>query len=301
MTFFQNNLGELFALCTAIFWTATALAFESASLKVGSLSVNIIRLVLGFLFLSFFSLIFRGKFFPSDADSYNWQWLGISGLIGFVIGDLFLFKSYTIIGSRFAMLIMALVPPLAAFFGFIILKERIGYLSYLGMVLTIAGISIAIFNRKDKNSGFSLKLPVRGILYAFGGAVGQALGLVLSKKGMGTYDAFASTQIRIVAGLAGFCILVTFMNRWRKVYEALFHFRAMQGIATGSFFGPFLGVSFSLLAVSHTQTGIASTIMAIVPVLIIAPAVIHYKQKVTLYEVIGAIISVIGVAFFFIL
>ncbi len=301
MNFFQNHIGELYALCTAIFWTATALAFESASLKVGSLAVNIIRLVIGFLFLSIFSLILRGRFFPSDADSYNWLWLSISGLVGFVMGDLFLFKSYTIIGSRFAMLIMALVPPLAAFFGFIILKERIGYLSYLGMLLTITGISIAIVSRKDKSSGFTLKLPIKGVLYAFGGAVGQALGLVLSKKGMGTYDAFASTQIRIIAGIIGFCILVTYMKRWRKVYKALFHFKAMQGIAIGSFFGPFLGVSFSLLAVSYTQTGIASTIMAIVPVLIIAPAVILFKQKVTLYEVLGAIISVIGVAFFFIL
>lgn len=301
MTFFQNHIGEFFALCTAIFWTATALAFESASLKVGSLAVNIIRLVMGFLFLSIFSFLMRGKFFPSDANTYHWLWLSISGLIGFVIGDLFLFKSYTIIGSRFAMLIMALVPPLAAFFGFIILKERIGYLSYLGMVLTISGISLAIVSRKDKNSGFTLKLPIKGILYAFGGAAGQALGLVLSKKGMGTYDAFASTQIRIVAGIVGFCILVTLMRRWRKVYDALFHLKAMQGIAIGSFFGPFLGVSFSLLAVLHTQTGIASTIMAIVPVLIIAPAVILYKQKVTFYEILGAIISVIGVAFFFIL
>lgn len=301
MTFFQSHIGEFYALCTAIFWTATALAFESASLKVGSLSVNIIRLLIGLLFLSVFSFLLRGKFLPSDADSYSWLWLSISGLVGFVLGDLFLFKSYTIIGSRFAMLIMALVPPLAALFGFIILNERIGYLSYLGMILTISGISMAIISRKDKSPGFTIKLPLKGILFAFGGAAGQALGLVLSKKGMGDYDAFAATQIRIIAGIAGFGILVTLMRRWKRVFDALFHFRAMIGITTGSFFGPFLGVSFSLLAVANTETGIASTIMAIVPVLIIAPAIILYKQKVTLYEILGAIISVTGIAIFFIL
>lgn len=300
MVFLQNHLGELYALCTAIFWTATALAFESASLKVGSVSVNIIRLLLGFLFLSMFTLISRNRFLPLDASTYHWIWLSLSGVVGFVIGDLFLFKSYTIIGSRFAMLIMALVPPLAAFFGFLILRERISFLSYTGMVLTVGGIAMAIISREDKKSKFSLKLPVKGVLYAFGGAAGQALGLVLSKLGMEGYDPFAATQIRIIAGIAGFCILVSFMRRWKKVYEALFHLKAMQSIALGSFFGPFLGVSFSLLAVAHTQTGIASTIMAIVPVLIIAPAVIVYKQKVTPLEILGAIISVSGVAFFFI-
>ncbi len=168
------------------------------------------------------------------------------------------------------------------------------------MVLTVGGIAMAIISREDKKSKFSLKLPDKGVLYAFGGAAGQALGLVLSKLGMEGYDPFAATQIRIIAGIAGFCILVSFMRRWKKVYEALFHLKAMQSIALGSFFGPFLGVSFSLLAVAHTQTGIASTIMAIVPVLIIAPAVIVYKQKVTPLEILGAIISVSGVAFFFI-
>lgn len=301
MTFFQEHIGEFYALCTAIFWTATALAFESASLKVGSLSVNIIRLVLGFLFLSLFSLIYRGSFFPSDANLYQWTWLSVSGLIGFVLGDLFLFKSYTMIGSRFAMLIMALVPPLAAFFGFLILKERIDYLNYLGMILTIGGIAIAIISRGENGTRYTLKLPVKGILFAFGGAAGQALGLVLSKLGMKNYDPFAATQIRIIAGTAGFVLLVSIMRRWKRVFEAVLHYKAMIAIMTGSFFGPFLGVSFSLLAVAHTETGIASTIMAIVPVLILVPAVVFYHQKVTLYEIIGAVISVLGVTIFFVL
>jgi drug/metabolite transporter (DMT)-like permease len=67
----------------------------------------------------------------------------------------------------------------------------------------------------------------------------------------------------------------------------------------GAFFGPFLGVSFSLIAIKYTEAGIASTIMALVPVFIIIPAVVIYKQKVTLPEILGAIVSVGGVALFF--
>jgi len=68
----------------------------------------------------------------------------------------------------------------------------------------------------------------------------------------------------------------------------------------GAFFGPFLGVSFSLVAIKYTEAGIASTIMALVPVFIILPAVIFLKQKVTLTEILGAVVSVAGVALFFI-
>ena len=300
MSFIGNHLGELAALATAFFWTVTSLSFESASRKFGSLSVNIIRLVIGFAFLSIYNLIRRGMVLPTDANLDNWIWLTLSGLVGFVFGDLFLFKSYTIIGSRFSMLIMTLVPPITALFSWIILGEKLKLVHFLGMTLTFSGIAMAIFSRNSKGEKLSLKLAPKGILFAFGGAVGQALGLVLSKLGMGDYDPFAATQIRVIAGIIGFALLSTVLSRWKQVLITTRDKSGMAAISLGAFFGPFLGVSFSLVAVKYTEAGIASTIMALVPVFIIAPAVILYKQKVTLTEIIGAIISVCGVAVFFI-
>ena len=299
MDFFNHHLGEFAALLTAFFWTITSLAFESASNKIGSVAVNILRLFIAFAFLSVFNLIRRGFLLPIDATSENWIWLSLSGLIGFVFGDLFLFKSYTMIGSRFSMLIMTLVPPITAFFSFIILGERLTLFHYLGMTLTFIGIAMAIFSRSGKGERFSLKLSPMGIVYAIGGAIGQALGLVLSKFGMKNYDPFSATQIRIIAGIFGYILLVTFMSRWGNVLRATYNKSGMMLTTVGAFFGPFLGVSFSLVAIKYTEAGIASTIMALVPVFIIIPAVILFKQKVTISEILGAIVSVAGVALFF--
>lgn len=300
MDFFNSHLGEFAALLTAFFWTITAISFESASRRVGSVAVNILRLIIGLIFLSVFNLIYRGFLLPVDASSENLIWLSLSGLIGFVFGDLFLFKSYTMIGSRFSMLMMTLVPPITAFFSWIIMDERMTLFHYLGMTLTFTGIAIAIFNRKAPGEKFSLKLSPRGILYALGGALGQALGLVLSKFGMKDYDPFAATQIRVFAGLFGFIILITILHRWSGVLTAVRNSEAMKSLTLGAFFGPFLGVSFSLMAVKYTEAGIASTIMALVPVFILIPAVIMYKEKVTIPEMIGAIVSVAGVGLFFV-
>ena len=299
MNFIETHLGEFAALLTAFFWTVTSLSFESASNKVGSLSVNIIRLVIGLIFLSAFNLIRRGLILPTDASFHNWVWLILSGLVGFVFGDLFLFKSYTVIGSRFSMLFMTLVPPITAFFSWIILAEKLKLFHFVGMTLTFSGIAMAIFSRNGKGEKLSLKLEPKGILFAIGGAVGQALGLVLSKLGLGDYDPFAATQIRVMAGVVGFVMLTTILSRWKHVALATKNRSGMSAITLGAFFGPFLGVSFSLISVKYTEAGIASTIMALVPVLIIAPAVILYKEKVTVPEIIGAIISVGGVAVFF--
>lgn len=300
MDFIQSHLGEFSALLVAVFWTISAIAFESASRRVGSLSVNLLRLFAGLFFLSLLTLIRRGILFPTDASAENWLWLGLSGLVGFVIGDLFLFKSFTVIGSRFAMLLMTLVPPMTAFFGWIILGERLSILNLAGISLTLTGIAIAIFSRAGVNEKLKLKLAPSGILYAIGGAVGQALGLVLSKLGLRDYDPFSATQIRVIAGIAGFALLVTVMKRWGSIKSALRDMPGMKSLTLGAFFGPFLGVSFSLISVKFAKTGIASTIMALTPVFILFPAYFLYKQKVTLPELIGSLISVCGVAMFFI-
>lgn len=294
-----NHTGELTALMVAVFWALSAVSFEYASKSAGSLPVNIIRLVIGLVFLSLLTLFIRGRLFPGDATAHNWIWLTISGLIGFVLGDFFLFKSYTVIGSWFAMLIMTLAPPMAAIFGRIILNERIGGLAILGMFITLAGIAITMFKPDRINRKMVFNKPFSGIMMAFMGAFGQALGLVFSKYGMQDYNAFAATQIRIIAGIAGFVILITVMGKWNFVRDALKNRKAMTGTVSGSFFGPFLGVSFSLYSVQHTSTGIASTLMAMVPVFLIPASIVFFRHRITLLEMAGALISLAGVVLFF--
>ncbi|MGQ1783915.1 MULTISPECIES: DMT family transporter [unclassified Saccharicrinis] len=295
-----NILGELVSLATAICWTITSLAFESAGKKVGSLPVNLIRLVIAFFLIGIFSFVRSGLFVASDASLNAWGWLAISGIIGFVIGDLLLFQAFVVVGARVSMLIMALTPPIAAFFGWIILNEQMSVSGLIGMTVTIIGIALVIMAKETNSRAVKIRYPVKGILLAFGGAVGQGLGLVFSKLGMKDYDPFLSTQIRILAGIIGFAILFFALGKWKSVFSAVTNKRAMASISIGAVFGPFLGVSLSLLAIQHTTTGIASTIMAIVPVLIIAPAVIVFKEKITPKEIAGAVVAFAGVVMFFI-
>jgi drug/metabolite transporter (DMT)-like permease len=300
--------GEIAALLTALFWTVTSMAFESAGKKVGSLAVNLIRLVIAFFIYSIYTQISRGMWFPFDATAYQWGWLALSGLVGFVIGDLLLFQAFVVVGARISMLIMAMTPPFTAFISYFMLGEVLSPMNWVGMIITLWGISMVILKRENSalNGGQKIRkrltsaYSVPGILLALGGALGQATGLVLSKKGMGEYDAFAASQIRVMTGIVGFAILLVFMKRYHRVWAALKNISAMKRISLGSFFGPFLGVSFSLIAVQNTKAGIAATIMSIVPVLIIPPAIIIFKEKVNWKEIVGAVITVLGVAIFFV-
>jgi drug/metabolite transporter (DMT)-like permease len=291
---FQSHIGEFAGIGVAVCWTMSALFFEKAGYKIGSLSVNFIRLLFAIVFLGITTYFTRGFFFPTDATSYQWFWLGLSGFIGFFLGDMLLFQSYMVIGSRTAALIMSFAPMLTAIIGWFFLKEKLSGMNIAGIIVSITGIVVAISSRKMK-----LNIPFKGFLLALGGAIGQAVGLILSKKGMGSYDPIAATQIRAFFGLLSFAVLITVIGRWRKIGIAFTHTDSMKSVTIGSFFGPFIGVALSLFAIQQTKTGIASTLMALVPIFIIWPSAIMFKEKITVQQVVGAGISIAGASLFF--
>lgn len=295
----QAHLGELAALGAAICWTLNSIAYEAAGKKVGSLAVNFLRLFVAFLLSSLAALATRGLLLPTDAGGHIWFWLLISGLLGFVLGDIFLFEAYVQIGSRVSLLIMSASPPLAALVGFLLMGETISLLGFLGMFLTTAGISLVILSRSPDEKRVRLNRPARGILYASLGALGQALGLIFSKYGMGSYNAFAATQIRLVAAFLGFTVIISVRGKWREIKAAFDHKRALGQIALGSALGPFIGVNLSLLALQRTATGIVSSITSLSPILIVPLSVLVFKESVRPREVLGALVSILGVILLF--
>jgi len=116
---------------------------------------------------------------------------------------------------------------------------------------------------------------------------------------MGDFDPIASTQIRAIAGFICFALLVTFLGRWKQILKSAKDAEGIKWISIGAIFGPFIGVSLSLFAVQHTSAGIAATLMALTPILIIVPSKLIFKEKITSLQVIGAVVSIVGASIFF--
>lgn len=310
------HLGEIISLVVAVSWTATALFADEASHRLGSLTVNVIRLVLGSVFLGLILWLTIGVPYPRYADGPTWLWLALSALVGYLFGDFCLFNSYLVIGARFGQLFMTLAPPMAAIAGWIMLGETLSWRSILAMLVTISGIAISILAKgQDKKMHFTL--PLKGILLGLGAGAGQGVGLVLSKMGMQHYEAalpadmpavmgtmmpFAATQIRAIVGGLGFVIMLLIQRQGRHFLEVTHSDRkGVRAAILTTLFGPVLGVSLSLMAVQYARAGIASTLMALTPVLIILPYAIIHKQRVKPKELLGVAVSMLGVAMFFLL
>jgi drug/metabolite transporter (DMT)-like permease len=237
-----------------------------------------------------------------------WLWLGLSGLAGFTFGDLCLFRAYVEIGSRLGTLTMLLVPLITTALGWALLGETLQGRDALGMILTVAGVGWAILERKVPErpsvagGADGARPPAthphlgRGLLLGFGGALGQAVGLVLSKGGMEGYPAIATAQVRVIAGLAAYLVIFTVAGWWGRVARACRNLPALAHATGGAFFGPFVGVSLSLVAVAHTVSGVAATLMALTPIFVIPIVYLVRGERVGAGGIGGALIAVGGAA-----
>ena len=309
------HLGEIISLIVAVSWTVTALFADKASHRLGSMTANVIRLSLAILFLGGLLWITVGHPYPVYANQEAWIWLALSALVGYVFGDWCLFNCYLSIGARFGQLFMTLAPPMAAIAGWAILGETLTWKSALAMAVTLSGIAISILS-KGEGPRVKLTLPFKGVLLGLGAGIGQGVGLVLSKVGLQHYteaipaDApqamatmlpFASTMIRAIIGAAGFLALMALQKDLPRLKAGLHDKTGMGYALIMTLFGPVLGVSLSLMAVQYTNAGIASTLMALTPVLILIPYAFIYKQRIKAREVLGVVVSMVGVALFFLL
>jgi drug/metabolite transporter (DMT)-like permease len=288
-----SHPGELAALGTAACWTCSAVAFEAAGRRIGSLALNFVRLVMALAMVAAWLAVARGtpQVGPEPA-----AWLAASGLAGFVVGDFCLFRAFVVIGARVSLLVMALVPPVTAVLGRLFLCESLGAWGLLGMTLTVGGVAWVVSERGERAER---RYPLSGVLLAVGGAVGQATGLVMARHVMAGIYPFEASAVRIAAGIAGFALVLTAARWWPRTLAALRDGRAMALCWVGSFFGPFLGVAGSLAAVRWTDAGTASTLMAVVPVLMIPVSVLAFREHVGLRAVLGALVAVGGVACMF--
>ena len=303
--------GELAAFGAAMCWTVGSQCIEAAGHRVGSLTVNLLRLFVALGVLAVIGLFTRGQPLPLDFPPEAWNWLVVSGLIGLFIGDMCLFRAFVDIGPRVAMLIMTLNVPMTAILGWLWLGEIYGWHQWLGMAVTLAGVAWVIVERPDpamieaggdppgdhqRRARRHRPITTWGVLLALGGAVGQAVGAVTSKQGMGNLDAFAATQIRFIGALMGFIVLFTVIRRWGRVGAAMKDGRAMGFMFAAGFIGTALGVGLFLLSLHHITTGVSATIISTVPILLIPFAVFLHKEHVSLRAMLGAVIAVAGVA-----
>jgi len=295
-------MGEIAALITSFCWAFSSLFFSTASQKAGSIHVNRVRLAFAVVLFILSHWISQGELLPWQAGFDRWLWLGLSGIVGLVLGDFFLFQAYITIGVRLGTLIMSGVPVISTLAAWIMLGERLSAVKIGGILLTVFGIALVVLERKNGNGQpHDRRAYLVGILFGLGGAIGQAGGLILAKRGLyGDFPSISAVVIRMSVAALTIWLLALFTGQARTTVRQIAQDRsALRLIAFGSLVGPFAGVWLSMVAIQYAYVGIASTLMALTPVILLPIMKWGYKEDISKRAVFGTLLSIAGVAALF--
>jgi drug/metabolite transporter (DMT)-like permease len=293
-------LGEVAALGTALCWATGSNFFMAAGRRMGSQTLNRLRISVAVLLLGSALWATRGAPWPLWATPVQVGFLALSGLVGFVFGDAFYFRALVILGAGRATLLAALAPVMTAVIARVFLGETLGLRAVGGIALTLGGLAW-VLQGQARNEARHVEGSIgAGIAAGVLAALGQAVGLVLSKQGMqGGLDPLSATVIRVSAAVIGVWMLVPFQGGARRSLRALRDRTATRLMLGGAVFGPFLGVTLSLLAVAHTKTAIAAAIMACYPIPTILLASRFHREPITWRLASGAVVTLGGVVVLF--
>ena len=296
----MNFLGELAALATSCLFAVTALIFTRTSRMVGSQVTNQMRLTFALIYLVILNMILFGEPLPFSAERSRWLWLGISGMIGLSLGDAFLFQALVSVGPRLGTLLLSLAPIFGSIIAWVFFGETLSALQMTGIILALAGIAWVVLSHEeppDTPRGHTR----RGVLFGVLAGLGQAVGLVLSKQGLaGDFSPFQANAIRMLAAVIFIWGWAAFDGKVGATFSVLRDKPQSIGLlALGAVVGPLLGVSASLLAVQHAEVGVASTLMALPPVIILPISYFVLKERIGWQAIVGTVLAIAGVAVLF--
>jgi drug/metabolite transporter (DMT)-like permease len=297
----MDFIGEIAALATSFFFTWTALIFSTTSRMVGSQVTNRVRLVFALIYLMVLNLIFFGEPLPFSTESSRWVWLGISGIIGLSLGDAFFFQSLASVGPRLGSLLLSLAPIFGSIIAWTFLGETLTLLQIIGIILALAGIGWVVMSHEEPPNTPHGHTK-RGVFFGVLAGLCQAAGLVLSKEGMfGEFSPFQANVIRMLAAVL-FTWLWTSISREAGATITLLRQKpqVIRLLALGALVGPVLGVSSSLLAVQHAEIGVASTLMALPPVILLPISYFVFRENIGWQAIAGTILAMAGVTILFI-
>ncbi|HED14569.1 MAG TPA: DMT family transporter [Gammaproteobacteria bacterium] len=297
----SSYLGELAALGTSVCFAIGSTLFALAGRELGSLVVNRIRLVMATLLLVLAHWWLLGSFWPPQLTTEGGLWLALSGIIGLVIGDAFLFKALVLVGPRLPMLMMSLAPVFAALQAWLMFNEVLSLQQMAGILVTLAGIGWVVM---DGNGNLNRPRHYgRGILFGLFGAIGQASGLVLAKNGLPDgFSAISANLVRMLAAAIALWSLTLLQRQFKSTITALIgHWKGLGLSMLASIFGPVVGVSLALFSIQHAPIGIASTLMALPPVLLLPVGYFVFKERFGWGAVAGTLLAMFGVGLLFLM
>jgi len=225
--------------------------------------------------------------------------LVLSGVLGIAVGDTFFFKSLNILGPRLALFLTLLIPLFTLVLSFLFLKERVLWVNGMGIILTLSGIGMVLWERAPVGDTKSAS-RVKGTWYALISAFACAASIICAKAVIEDISALTGTFIRQLGALLVLIIWAILNKNLKEICRPCFLSAQFKQLAQAAFFGTFLATWMSLQALKYIDAYAAATLNATSPIFILLITYLLWKEKVSAKALFSSLIAVAGCALIFI-
>mgnify|MGYP002713102700 CR=1 FL=1 len=323
-------IGQAAAVAAALSFSITSTLLTLAGRRYSPTLVMRGSLPIGLVCILLLHWITTGGIYPAT-EPMRWVYLSVSGMIGFWLGSVSIVNAFALIGPRLSLLIGALGPVFSTILAFIFLGQTLELIAVVGIVITISGIVWVVTDgNQDSRRNLSPEKFRLGVLFALGGAVGQASSFVLSSQGLkpnvdtvfaamdtsfklimsdhvadflanpAGFNPLTASLMRLTAGVIAVWAAAVLRGKVRYTFTTLLEHRtALRQLSMGAISGPVMGASLVLVALQNAPVGIASTLANITPIFLIPIGRFVFGETITQRAIVGTGITVIGTAILF--
>lgn len=299
----MSLIGILLAIAAAGGWAHNSIVYTFAGRRVGSNTTAHIRLWFALAMSLLIHTLVSGRLIPVIGTPISLAATVVSGILGYFLADLFIFKAFLYIGPRDTMLILTTSPLFSALFAFLFYGEMLSFPDIFAGLLILGGIVIVVKDPRQWGEGDGGGDGARsggrkmvGVAAGFLGSLGQSLGLIFSKYSLVAGDSPLEINVyRIAAGLAAMVLFLTFRGSLVSDFKKMQDRRALFLIAFGALIGPSLGVLAALYAVLFIPVGLSAVLMQTTPIMLLPFEKFLFGRRISPISIVGTLVSLAGI------
>ena len=290
--------GEIFSLCSAVFWALAVVMMKKIGKKIHPVSMNLFKNMMGAILISFTLYIMGEPLLNSEfVDKEDHLRLIISGIIGIGLADIIFLHSLNIIGAGISALVDTVYSPFVILFAYILLDEQLSIVQFLGGGIIIA--SILFSSVKLQHIPVDRSRLKYGIMLGIIAIAMMAFSIVLIKPVLNKFQGDVGKQLwfagfRLLPGFIIPLIIFVFKSLNTDLISPFKDKKVWPYLLIAAFFSTYLGISSWIIGMSLTNASTASILNQTATIFILIFARIFLNEPFTKRRVIAILIAMVG-------
>lgn len=219
---------------------------------------------------------------PLPRRAAAWAWLSLAGLGATTTGFYGMFFAGELVAPGVATIVANTQPLIAAILAFLVLRERLEKVQWLGLLLGFAGI-LAIAGPTLRSGGSPSALA--GYAYVLVAALGVAVGNLAIKRVADRVDAFVAMGAQLLIGALP---LVGLARMLERPSEALWSLPFLAVLASVGLVGTSLAFVLWCTALRHIELSRANTFSFLTPLFAVFIGYVGYGERLGWNDAAGA-------------